>query len=301
MTEGADTTTTDYSGKFIFQNNILQFIFQPESDVEHDGMDCYDYGARFYEPALGRFHSIDPLAETYSNLSPYNYVANNPLSFIDPNGMYIDEYKVDINTGDVSKVSDLGNSEGIDIYHVGESQDNGTAFTYDGTIVVERNSEGGNVNLIRIQEDFKGTVSAMHIPQDEISGVVLEPAGESTTTANQDKRIPEGSFDLITSKDRPGFDADKLKYPDSFVLYNSDVSMDRSITLHSGNFHDNTEGCPMPATSFSVGKAGDYKVTPARVGYLRTSSSGVKTNEVNGFIQSKGVNNVKVNIYNAIK
>ena len=46
--------------------------------------------ARNYDPALGRFLQIDPLAVKYPNLSPYTYVANNPLAFIDPTGMVIE-------------------------------------------------------------------------------------------------------------------------------------------------------------------------------------------------------------------
>ena len=48
----------------------------------------YDYSARYMEPAIGRFTSVDPLAEKYYSISPYAYVGNNPLKYIDPTGMY---------------------------------------------------------------------------------------------------------------------------------------------------------------------------------------------------------------------
>ena len=47
----------------------------------------YYYGARYYDPRISIFVSVDPLAEKYPNYTPYHYVHQNPINMIDPTGM----------------------------------------------------------------------------------------------------------------------------------------------------------------------------------------------------------------------
>ncbi|MDD3490881.1 MAG: RHS repeat-associated core domain-containing protein [Paludibacter sp.] len=48
-----------------------------------------DYGARFYDPQLGRWSAVDPLAKDYAEWSPYNYATDGPVNKLDPDGKWV--------------------------------------------------------------------------------------------------------------------------------------------------------------------------------------------------------------------
>jgi RHS repeat-associated protein len=72
---GVVQSTDPSKNKYLFNNKELQ-----------TGTNYLDYGARMYQPELGRWNVVDPLGEKYSSYSPYNFTSNNPINRVDPDG-----------------------------------------------------------------------------------------------------------------------------------------------------------------------------------------------------------------------
>ena len=71
----------------------------------------YDYGARWYDPAVGRWGQIDPLAETMSSWSPYNSNFNNPVRFVDMTGLSPNPYGLNSSTNSTQQDKDESQRE----------------------------------------------------------------------------------------------------------------------------------------------------------------------------------------------
>lgn len=77
-----------FGGIFASNSSVQPFKYNGKELDTKKGLNWYNYGARQYDPVLGRWHTMDLMAEKYYKISPYTYCLNNPILLVDPNGMW---------------------------------------------------------------------------------------------------------------------------------------------------------------------------------------------------------------------
>ncbi len=156
-----DTTTG--SLKILEESNYYPFglkhnsynvdNFQPDYKYKYNGkelqdelgLNMYDYGARNYDPALGRWMNIDPLAETSRRFSPYTYALNNPVYFIDPDGMKADDWVSDGKTWEYrSDITSEKQAKAAGYSNYSDGKTNNTYSDGKNTVTLKENGKWSN-------------------------------------------------------------------------------------------------------------------------------------------------------------
>ena len=115
--------STDYDNPFKFNGKEL--------DAETG---LYYYGARYYDPKLSGWLSLDPLAEDYPSMSPYAYCTNNPIKYIDPNGKEVIDAQIRNHPGYKAYLSTKYGSMYYNLFKTGEMKNHNLIYTYNGGV-----------------------------------------------------------------------------------------------------------------------------------------------------------------------
>ena len=146
-----------FGGVFGTAGNTQPYKYNGKEFDTKKGLNWYDYGARHYDAALGRFTTNDPLAEKYYSMSPYTYCADNPVKFIDPNGM---EYA----PGDLFKTKRAAAKD--------------WGMYYNGASIIRKREMGSSIYEVKQKGKLKGySYSAANEGEHSVS-ISLPPNGE---------------------------------------------------------------------------------------------------------------------------
>ena len=211
-------------------NNPFKYNGKEEQDELNLGW--VDYGARQYDAALARFTSIDPAADEYLDLSPYSYVANNPLLFIDPDGRNI---VVGVQESDKDRKDEL-EQKFKDV--VGNAFRNRVSANVD---------ENGKVAFSR-NKDENGNELALTENEQEAFDALNDIATDQETTINHTllDSDSEGSSGVLVGR----FEDGALDLDDAAVFDKSENSLSTNslgtnredrITTASVLVHESTE------------------------------------------------------------
>lgn len=265
---------------FGLEHKGYNFVIQNENSVAHKfsyngkennpelGLDWYDFGARNYDPAIGRWMNIDPLAYKYNEYSPYNYVLNNPILFIDPDG----KDPIDPRTGLPFKI-DLW-SDGV-IYKSIATNRNNTDEALKSKISRkflgidalslprQRNSEGGRSPLAADKSYNKTSGEAKTVLKG-IFGVSTYAGAPCDNCWN--KAAESGSYSFLNSvyAESGVFQTDETSYN---VITVEDNAISQVVEL---NLNSNDEFDINSVTTFEVGKGDVQTRTVTEKGWFGT-------------------------------
>lgn len=181
-------------------------------------LNMYDFGARNYDPVLGRWMNIDPLAEKFTTLSTYNYTMNNPVYFLDPDG------------------KDIVNSSG---FRGGDWFSGVQTFSFTGREVGNEKSGDPSTNVVQNED---GTYTVVGASKDNDNNIYLVNNKKDQERTGEIVGKTENAWDFLATNDKTGdfggvikvtFDLKNL--PDGSALINEKAAEWNAISLLTQN------------------------------------------------------------------
>ena len=150
-------------------------LYKYNGKEEQKELGIYDYGARYFDPSIARFTTIDPLTSSYYSWSPYHYAANNPIKLVDINGMGWGDFLDDLKAGFKTYADFTGITTAVNkVKEVLQSADELTTGNEPDTRQQEYNNRGG-IEFYKTEGDH-GSPSTVGEPEASVDITVLTNA-----------------------------------------------------------------------------------------------------------------------------
>ena len=218
------------------QLSPYRYGFNTQEKVDEISGNGNHFTAMFweYDTRLGRRWNTDPVVKQHE--SPFAILANNPISYIDPNGADTINLMKNNNGKWVSTKKQI--VKGNDVFRVKVGKETKTYIFSNGEY-------GERINYLRLESKEKETFGFYHLSGTSKTGYGLEPEGPSTYASGTNKRIPAGTYNL-------DYGAGGDNWPGYPLIYNDKLSKGRGVKIHYGTSRAWSEACIVVSSDYEI-------------------------------------------------
>jgi len=203
-----------------------RYTYNGKEKQEEFGLDWHDYGARNYDPVLGRWHGLDPLTDSYVSFSPYHYSVNNPISNYDPDG-----------NSAVAVMNEKKRTITIraNIYFYGDGSNSNLSNQIAGSIQSAINGAGSSIEIDGVTYKVKARIKGRHVSEKRARKLASKNGGNAEnnflriSNVVPDPTWKPSIFGISEYKPRS---SKMTQGKNSGILFSSDIKSSPTTPIH---------------------------------------------------------------------